>query len=61
MKYRNTETGVVLEPLSPEAEAALSKDERYEAVAGKGPRKPKPENKTDDHVCERGRVYGAKS
>ncbi len=47
MKYRNTETGVVLEPLSPEAEAALSKDERYEAVAGKGPRKPKPENKTE--------------
>lgn len=47
MKYRNIETGVILEPSSPEAEAALSKDERYEATTGKGPRKPKPENKTE--------------
>lgn len=47
MKYRNIETGVILEPSSPEVEAALSKDERYEATAGKGSKKPKPKNKTE--------------
>lgn len=48
MKYRNTATGVVLEPSSPEVEAALSRDEQYETVEDKGSRKPSPKSKTED-------------
>ena len=32
MKFRNVETGVILEPCSREAEAALSNDHRYVVV-----------------------------
>lgn len=33
MKYRNRETGVILEPASDVAEATFAADERYEAMA----------------------------
>ena len=42
MKYRNIETGVILEPATLEAEASLKKDERYVAVRGKPPELPTP-------------------
>lgn len=32
MKYRNTETGVILEPCAPDAADALSKDPMYVAM-----------------------------
>lgn len=40
MKYRNRETGVILEPASDVAEATFSADARYEAVAAETGEKP---------------------
>ena len=40
MKYRNRETGVILEPASDVAEATFSADARYEAVAAETGKKP---------------------
>lgn len=40
MKYRNRETGVILEPASDVAEATFAADERYEAMAAETGEKP---------------------
>ena len=48
MKYQNLETGVILEPCSEAAEAALENDPRYIGVADDKPaRKPKSAVKTE--------------
>ena len=47
VKYRNIETGVILEPATPVAEAGLSQDDRYVVVVDTPPKKPKAETKTE--------------
>ena len=45
MKYRNMETGVILEPADPEAEIALANDPRYMAMNEKPVKKAKTETR----------------
>lgn len=49
MKYRNIETGVILEPFSETAEATLENDPRYTKVEEDKPsRKPKSAAKMEE-------------
>mgnify|MGYP005945368165 FL=1 len=47
MKYRNMETGVILEPADPEAEIALANDPRYMAMNEKPVKKAKTETRAE--------------
>ena len=52
MKYRNRETGVILEPATDVAEATFAADERYEAMAAETGEKPVARRRTGGEVKE---------